>query len=109
MIRCRHRELGKHPAPEKNEFVLIALIRIGPDLGFRRAQAHFWRTPFARSAARPPKTSVIDAGPCSRSVLTMSRRPAVAPVGRVSGLSPCSTLGLSADECTAPEYELEGA
>ena len=41
MLRCPNRDDGKHPNPEKNEFVLLALIRVGPQWGFKRVQDHF--------------------------------------------------------------------
>lgn len=41
MLRCPNRNDGKHPAPEKTEFVMLALIRVGPRFAFKRVQDHF--------------------------------------------------------------------
>lgn len=41
LLHCPNRDDGKHPVPEKTEFLLLALIRVGPEFGFRRVQDHF--------------------------------------------------------------------
>jgi len=41
LLRCPNRNNGKHPPPDQNEFMVLALIRVGPHFGFRRVQDHF--------------------------------------------------------------------
>lgn len=41
MLRCPNRDDGKHPAPEENDFEMLAMIRVGSEFGFRRVQDHF--------------------------------------------------------------------
>ena len=53
MLRCPERNDGKHPAPEKNQFVLLATIRVDPEFKFRRVQDHFLEDVLCETCGEP--------------------------------------------------------
>lgn len=48
MLRCPKQSDGMHPPESKSEFVLLALIRVGPTYRLRGVQDHYLEDIFCR-------------------------------------------------------------
>jgi hypothetical protein len=53
MLHCPNEGKDMHPAPAENQFVLLALIRVGAHYQFKHVQEHYLENVLCRICGEP--------------------------------------------------------